>query len=128
MIQDDSLVRGAVESNLDRREFPRKRLVRELGVFTDDNFYSGFSEDISEGGIFVCTHELLPVGTHVQLSLELPGGHKLEAGGRVCWLRDPHDPVAVAPGMGVQFDALGAADAEAVREFMQNREPIFHQP
>lgn len=111
----------------ERRATPRKRLARKLGVFTDDNFYAGFTEDISEGGLFVSTHELLPVGTAVLVSLELPGGHHLEVTGHVRWLRDPHDPMAVTSGMGVQFDDLSAADRTAIREFMQNREPMFHQ-
>lgn len=127
MISQGSPLADAISRALDRRVAARTRLVRRLGVFTDDNFYTGFTEDISEGGLFACTHELLAVGTSVQLSLELPGGHNVEATGRVRWLREPYDPLAVAPGMGIEFDDISPTDRAAIREFMQSREPMFHQ-
>lgn len=94
-------------------------------MWTEHNFYAGFTQDISEGGLFVATHEFLPIGSHVDLELELPGGHKLQVRGVVKWVRDPRDPGETIPGMGIQFEELAKADREAVNEFMSSREPMF---
>jgi len=109
----------------ERRNHERKQLRSELSLWTEHNFYTGFTEDISEGGLFVATHEFLPVGSPIDLELELPGGHALRVRGIVRWVRDPHDPGETIPGMGIQFETLAPADLAAISEFMRNREPMF---
>jgi uncharacterized protein (TIGR02266 family) len=110
----------------ERRRTVRASLATEVNLFSHSNFYTGFTEDISEGGVFVASYGLLPVGTTVAVNLGLPGGFEIEATGTVRWLRcssgeDGTEP----PGMGIQFTWIGEDDRELIREFVRHRSPLF---
>ncbi len=105
----------------------------------ENNFYAGLSEDISEAGVFIATYHLLSIGTPVILSFTLPSSEEpLTVPGTVQWARGPdatRDPesvfgpgrllAGVMPGMGVKFHDLDAASRSTIREFMQQRTPVF---
>jgi uncharacterized protein (TIGR02266 family) len=111
----------------ERRSALRARIEVEIDVRTETNFFVGFSGDISEGGIFVATVSLLPMGTAVALSFSFPGGIVVEAAGEVAWTRQG---VAfdsdLESGMGIRFTDVSADAFAAIQEFMRIREPIFH--
>jgi uncharacterized protein (TIGR02266 family) len=112
----------------DRRTTPRAELHAEIGFRSDTNFYVGFTEDISEGGLFVATHMLRPVGEELELCFTLPNGHEVKLAGVVRWLRDPHDYSEEArPGMGVQFRDVSGVDLAMIREFVALRDPMFFE-
>ena len=112
---------------IDRRATPRVELCVGVGFSSDTNFYTGFSEDLSAGGLFVATHALLPIGTSMNITFWLPNGHEVSTVGVVRWVRDTRDYNDDAgPGMGVQFRGLRTADADAIRRFIALREPIFY--
>lgn len=110
----------------ERRRAPRVELETAVNLFSDSNFFTGFTGDISEGGVFVVAYELQPVGTEVSVELGLPGGHEIKANGVVRWVRDPRDPTQVAPGMGIEFESLTDEDRAVIAEFVENRSPDFH--
>lgn len=111
----------------DRRASPRALMDVEITFTSDDNFYAGFSEDISDGGIFVATYDLAPIGTRIELEFTLPDGHVVHTHGEVRWLRDLRDESEdVRPGMGIQFRELLPEDALAIAEFVAARAPIFY--
>jgi uncharacterized protein (TIGR02266 family) len=113
---------------IDRRTKARIELSVDVGFYSDSNFYQGLSEDLSEGGLFVATHMLRPMGTVLTLKFALPTGREITAEGVVRWVRDPRDASADAvPGMGVQFRKLGPADEQQIREFIRLREPLFYE-
>ncbi len=58
----------------ERRGTRRVELEVDIGYHSETNFFTGFVNDISEGGIFVATYDLLPVGTHLMVSFVLPDG------------------------------------------------------
>jgi uncharacterized protein (TIGR02266 family) len=111
----------------DRRQAHRAEVSVEIGLRTETNFFVGFSGDISEGGIFVTTVALLPIGTSVALSFSFPGGIQVEAEGEVAWTRQG---VAfdsdLSAGMGIRFTRLKDEAFTAIQEFASIREPIFH--
>jgi uncharacterized protein (TIGR02266 family) len=111
----------------ERRQSPRVALCVEVGFQSDSNFYAGFTEDISEGGLFVATHMLQQVGTEVSLTFTLPNDYELRVTGVVRWLRDPHDLDGdTRPGMGLQLRGLSQEDQAMIREFLALRDPLFH--
>lgn len=64
--------------------------------------------NVSRGGAFVETREMIAPGSRLLLELELPGGHSVQAMGRVAWTkaRLSHDPPAgknAQSGIGVEF-------------------------
>jgi len=98
-----------------------------LSMNTDHQFYTGFSENIEEGGIFVATFEPKPVDAQVIVNFKLPGGHPVTARGVVQWVRE-YNPMApeMAPGMGVKFTDLMPKDKLAIEEFAKKRAPLFY--
>lgn len=68
------------------------------------------TRDLSESGVFVCSHVLDPVGTACQLTILLDGGPPLRIGGIVRRVVDTHRLGGEPNGLGVEF--VGASDNE----------------
>ncbi len=114
-------------SAADHRKSPRVPLDVEVGVDTHTNFYIGFGENVSEGGLFVATFSLLPIGTLVALTFTLPDESALHVNAVVRWLRDPHDLEMrdMPPGMGLEFVDLGESELERIHAYIAARDPMF---
>lgn len=109
-----------------RRKHTRVELETEVTFEGPSNFYTGFTEDISEGGLFMSTYDIRPIGTKVEVSFSLPSGHVVNAGGVVRWVRDPVEPDEDSlPGMGIMFSELLPEDRAAVEAFIRSRSPMF---
>lgn len=119
--------RAPAPDSAERRRSPRANLLTELNLYSDSNFYAGFTEDVSEGGVFVASYAMLPVGAKVSLELGLPGGFELRASGTVRWLRyfGGEEDGSQPPGMGIEFDVISDEDRALIREFVQSRSPYF---
>jgi len=117
----------ASESLADSERRATKRIVLEveLGFQSESNFYTGLTLDLSTGGVFVATYELLPVGTLVTLDFALPESHCVKVEGEVRWLRDARTNDQT-PGMGISFSSLQQEDLEAIREFCKSRGPLYY--
>lgn len=111
----------------DRRACARHSFEVEVGFESDSNFYTGFTEDISEGGLFLATYQLKPRGTEIDVLFTLPDGHEVKTVGIVRWLRDLRDDNPDArPGMGIQFVSVDEEDREAIQIFLGIRSPLFY--
>jgi uncharacterized protein (TIGR02266 family) len=97
----------------------------EVDFESESHFYTGLSENLSEGGIFIATFSPRPVGTEMDVTLKLP--HQTEpirTRGTVRWIREFSDSSDVQPGMGLKI-ALRERDLPAVRRFLSTRPPLF---
>lgn len=111
----------------ERRAAHRVDLSVDIGLETDTNFFTGFSEDLSDGGLFIATYKTLPVGTELRVSFALPDGHTVKCAAVVAWVRESRDKSAdVKPGMGVHLEGLTRADREAIQSFLRERSPFFY--
>jgi uncharacterized protein (TIGR02266 family) len=113
-------------SGSDKRSSGGSRVFVEtdIGLFSDSTFYTGLSQDLSNGGLFVATYEPRPPGTTVSIFFVLPDGHEVEAAGIVRWTREASEDSP--PGMGIAFSELDPADLQAITRFCQARPPIYH--
>lgn len=110
----------------DNRRAPRVGVELDVSFQSDHNFYAGFTENMSEGGIFIATHLLKPIGSIVEISIFLPESEKEVRGkGEVRWLRDHNEANNVPPGMGIRFVELAPGSLEAINEFLHRRDPLF---
>jgi uncharacterized protein (TIGR02266 family) len=110
-----------------KRQSPRVRMQAKVDFESDDNFFNGFSANISDGGLFVATVNVLPLGTSVDIGFTLPTGDRIECKGVVRWVREVDDKQPdMFPGMGVQFVDLEPRGAQAIENFIQQREPMFY--
>ena len=104
-----------------RRDHDRIAVDVEVTMTSEHNFYTGFTEDISAGGLFISSHETLPIGTELTFSLKLGKG-VVSCPGVVRWVREPSPYLdGVPPGMGVQFDDIPPNVAAAINEFIASR-------
>jgi uncharacterized protein (TIGR02266 family) len=111
----------------ERRTDPQPRAVVhvEIGLFSESNFYAGLSYDVSEGGLFVSTHQPAATGSRLTLFFVLPSGRALEIDGVVRWTRAPSDDAP--PGMGVAFSRLSPEDLTAISEYCRHRAPLIYE-
>lgn len=103
------------------------RVVAELQVTfkSIDELVTAYSSDISEGGIYVPTDHLMPIGAVVALNIDLPdAGPKLRAIARVAYIMDSEktEKVGRNPGMGFEFlDASEKPMSEIIADFIRKR-------
>lgn len=83
-----------------------KHQVGVRGVFAGDiagEYGEPTTRDLSAGGVFVETADLLEVGDPVVLSFPLPDGKRLVVNGRVRWVTPFGNVADPTPGMGIEF-------------------------
>ena len=73
-----------------------------VGVTSSGGTFSGWGTNLSVGGVFVNSQHAAPVGSRVQILLQLPGHSECKLAGRVAWAQ-PSGPGVDEPGMGVEF-------------------------
>jgi uncharacterized protein (TIGR02266 family) len=118
--------RTATDPN--NRRCPRFPLKVEVSYTSDHNFFTGFIQNIGEGGLFVATHMPGRIGEVLEVSFSVPGLQRVcTAICRVRWIREynPSSPDSV-PGMGLQFAQLDSDVRAAIDLFIGHREPIFY--
>jgi uncharacterized protein (TIGR02266 family) len=111
-----------------RRQHTRHRVDLDVTVSSDHNFYTGFVENMSSGGIFIATHRVKQVGEKVEFTINLPDSKQPITGlGEVRWVRLFSEDSNVEPGMGVSFTQISAQAVQRVQAFLAQREPIFYE-
>ena len=108
-----------------RREHSRFHVDLDVTVGSDHNFYAGFAENLSAGGVFIATHKLKPVGSPIELTINLPDGVQVRATGEVRWIRVFNEQSDTPPGMGVRFNDLADASVALIQSFLARRDPLF---
>jgi uncharacterized protein (TIGR02266 family) len=108
------------------RLYPRARIEVEVTLESDDQFFSGLTQNISETGVFVATHSLREVGAILDLELVIPffdGPIRVSA--EVRWVRLYSESSDQPPGMGLAFLDLEERDAEAIEAFIARRPSLL---
>jgi uncharacterized protein (TIGR02266 family) len=124
--RDEAKIQPVVAASDDvRREHSRFCVDLDVTIGSDHNFYAGFAENLSAGGVFIATHNLKPVGSKIDLRINLPDGAQVRAAGDVRWIRIFNEHSDTPPGLGVRFTDLDAASVSAVQTFLSRREPLF---
>lgn len=118
-------------NGIEHRKAPRVEYEVEVDVASEDNFFTGFIRNISSGGLFIHTHDPLPIGRELNVRFTVPTmPTPIRARAVVRWVRPygSHAPDSV-PGMGVQFlDVLPSDAVRAINEFIEKRrEPEFFE-
>jgi uncharacterized protein (TIGR02266 family) len=118
---------GPVATAEPRRQHPRHNVELEVTMESETNFYMGLTENISEGGLFMATHVLKPLGTQVEVSFKLPEiSEPIKVTGTVRWVREYSDTSDASPGIGIRFDHLNTSHYEQIHRFLAARDPLFY--
>jgi uncharacterized protein (TIGR02266 family) len=116
------------QSAVNRRTQNRIDVELSITFESESNFFVGFSTNISEGGLFIATHDCKRVGSTLQVRFAIPDDSgPVDVNCAVRWVRE-YNPMApdMIPGMGVEFTDLSPWDLERVQSFCDGlREPMF---
>ena len=108
----------------ERRKSERQALKIPVDYSAVDAFFSDFTHNINEGGMFVETESPQDLEASVQLHFKVPGlKEPLEVEGRVAWISDGSGDTPA--GMGIEFQKLDedkrATINDLVRRLRSNR-------
>jgi uncharacterized protein (TIGR02266 family) len=111
------------------RNHNRLQFEIQLDIVSEHNFYAGLSLNISEGGLFVSTHVLYPLGTKLEIRMLFPGDEEPTAlMTEVRWQRPHGEGRDAAPGgMGLRFVDLTPLVLDKIRRFSAKREPLYYE-
>src|SRR6185503_456518 len=118
---------GAMGTAEVRRQHARHNVELEVTMESETNFYMGLTENLSEGGLFIATHVLKPLGTQIEVSFKLPDmPEPIKVTGTVRWVREYSETSDTSPGLGVRFEHIGAEHTDHIRQFLAARDPLFY--
>ncbi|NOZ87070.1 MAG: TIGR02266 family protein [Deltaproteobacteria bacterium] len=87
-----------------------------------EDFLTRYTNNLSEGGVFIQTADPRPLGTPLKLEISLRGGQQLlETYGEVAWTRklDPDQPWRI-PGMGIRFTKMNKTSRKQLQALLQD--------
>ena len=103
------------EVHVDKRRSERAPIGVRVDYATVDAFFSEFTRDINEGGLFIATEEPCAVDTVVSLQFTIPGiDEPVRTRGRVIWIAEGD-----APGMGIEFEGLDSAARARINQLVR---------
>ncbi|MCK4691619.1 MAG: response regulator [Desulfuromonadales bacterium] len=115
---------SVARSLLDLADRYEARIATRIPVHFGPGFEqlsTDYSVNLSSGGVFVATDEVLPVGMPLALRVQFSGvGHDLKCKGRVAWLNQPdvrkerHLPT----GMGIRFSHLATKQLDLIKDYL----------
>ena len=111
------------------RAAERFDLEVKVDLESDHNFYTGLTQNISSGGLFIATHHLRRIGDKITLKFTLPGSDKVVAvETEVRWIRENSalQRAEGGTGMGVRFINLSPEASAAISSFLESRESLFY--
>jgi len=117
------------ENHQNVRAAERFDLEVKVDLESDHNFYTGLTQNISSGGLFIATHHLRKIGDRITLKFTLPGSEKvLAVETEVRWIRENSALLRAenGTGMGVRFINLSAEASAAINSFVQSRESLYY--
>lgn len=110
-----------------RRRQDRYSVELEISLESEHNFYAGFVENLSNAGLFIATHSVRPIGSHVEFSISMgEASEPVKGYGEVRWIRQYSESSDSHPGMGLRFIELSPGGRERIEDFLRGREPIFY--
>jgi uncharacterized protein (TIGR02266 family) len=112
-----------------QRKAERHDVEVVVDLESDSNFYTGLTQNISTGGLFIATQKIKRVGERVHLKFTLPGASApIEVETEVRWIRENTSLLRTdgSPGMGVRFIDMSPVAAEAIQRFLEGRDSLFY--
>ena len=112
------------------RASERFDLEVKVDLESDHNFYTGLTQNISAGGLFIATNALRRIGDRITLKFSLPGtAEPLAVETEVRWIRENSALNRIgdgATGMGVRFVNLSPQAAAAIQSFLESRDSLYY--
>ncbi len=108
----------------EQRKELRTEVEIEIRYRTAQEFLSVYARNISGGGIFVQTAQLLPLNHGVRLRFTLPGiSHRFDLSGIVVWSNPGSKQSSLPSGMGIKFLDIDPQSRELIADFIKAKSP-----
>jgi len=113
--------------NIEYRKMPRYMARLSISYSHDTNPYKAltdYSVNMSTGGVFLETDNLLPVDSLLNVEFTLRDNlTAIKCTGRVAWLNHPEalKNLSLPAGMGLQFVGLSLDDMNTIRQFLKEQ-------
>jgi uncharacterized protein (TIGR02266 family) len=105
-------------STRERRRSGREDLKIPVDYSAVDAFFSEFTTNINEGGMFIETETPSPMDAAVQLEFRLPNlDRPVKVTGRVAWISDGKADSPV--GMGIEFQELAPEVRRTINDLVR---------
>jgi uncharacterized protein (TIGR02266 family) len=111
------------------RASERFDLEVKVDLESDSNFYTGLTQNISAGGLFIATNAIRKIGDRITLKFSLPGtAEPVAVETEVRWIRENSalHKIEGASGMGVRFVNLSPLAAAAIQKFLEDRDSLYY--
>jgi uncharacterized protein (TIGR02266 family) len=111
---------------IEQRKHARLGVSVAVDFHSGHNFFKGRTQDVSLGGLFIATEVPLPVGTVIEVTMDMTTGVKpqlFRASADVMWVKTAPD--GATQGVGVRFKALSTSAQRAFEVFMALRKPLY---
>jgi uncharacterized protein (TIGR02266 family) len=111
------------------RATERFDLEVKVDLESDHNFYTGLTQNISSGGVFIATSAIRKIGDRITLKFSLPGiPDPVAVETEVRWIRENSalHRVEGETGMGVRFVNLSPVAAAAIQKFVESRDSLYY--
>jgi len=109
----------------ERRIDTRFDMQVEVGLQSDNAFYTGLTQDIGQGGLFVATHDVRRIGERLTVKFTLPNRDQpIVADTEVRWVRDRASKDA-PQGMGLRFLRLAPETEAVITQFLATNDSLF---
>ncbi|MFN3197811.1 MAG: TIGR02266 family protein [Bradymonadia bacterium] len=119
----------AAQAALEGRQHARLDLQIEVDINSEHNFYTGFTRNISEGGLFIATSQIIDMGSILEFKFTLhPDPEPILVKGKVRWVRELNEFTDDMPcGMGIQFIDLDPHTQSRIDRFIEQlRDSLFY--
>lgn len=102
----------------ERRLHKREDLKIPVDYSAVDAFFSEFTTNINEGGMFIETDAPAPLDSEVQLQFRLPNlDRPVKVSGRVAWVSDGKGESPA--GMGIEFQELAPEVRRTINDLVR---------
>jgi Tfp pilus assembly protein PilZ len=108
-IQGESMVTFA------ERQARRFAVHREVTMQYQGNTWSAVCDDLSEGGCFLLSSQLLPVGSVAIIKIRQSWWNHIRIPARIVWMREQHGRT----GMGISFEFEEQKQQEKVQQLVE---------
>ena len=105
-----------------RRAYPRFPIELKMRLERGRSVFTGRTENVSEGGLFVLTDLPERIGARVDFSLRLPEiDQTIHLSGNVCWIREVERRDWHKRGFGLRFDSIAPEIFAQIRQTLTIR-------
>jgi uncharacterized protein (TIGR02266 family) len=104
----------------EKRRHARVSSSRKVLVTYNGSPHELYTENLSEGGMYILTNAPFPIGTKLEMALHLDAGTQIQLKGVVIYIKRPFSDIFEHPsGMAIEFREMNDDDRGIVRDFIK---------